>query len=36
MVTDSLPTGTLEPDEIRAQLDKAAKNIFKKYPVKPK
>jgi hypothetical protein len=36
MVTDSLPTGTLEPDEIRAQLDKAAKNIFKKYPVKSK
>ena len=36
MVTDSLPTGTLEPEQIRAQLDKAAKNIFKKYPVKKK
>jgi uncharacterized protein DUF4136 len=34
MVTESLPTGTLEPDQIRAQLDKAAKNLFKKYPVK--
>ncbi len=34
MVTDSLPIGTLEPDQIRAQLDKAAKNLFKKYPVK--
>jgi uncharacterized protein DUF4136 len=36
MVTDSLPTGTLEPEQIRAQLDKAANNIFKKYPVKKK
>jgi len=36
MVTDSLPTGTLEPEQIRKQLDKAAKNIFKKYPVKKK
>jgi hypothetical protein len=36
MVTDSLPTGTLEPEQIREQLDKAAKNIFKKYPVKKK
>jgi len=36
MVTDSLPSGTLEPEQIRAQLDKAAKNIFNKYPVKKK
>jgi hypothetical protein len=36
MVTDSLPTGTLEPEQIREQLDKAAKNIFKKYPVNKK
>lgn len=36
MVTNSLPTGTLDPDQIRAQLDKAAKDIFKKYPLKKK
>jgi hypothetical protein len=36
MVTDSLPSGTLDPEQIRAELDKAAKNIFKKYPVKKK
>jgi len=36
MVTNSLPTGTLEPDQIRAKLDKAAQDIFKKYPLKKK
>lgn len=36
MVTNSLPRGTLDPDELRAQLDKAAKDIFKKYPLKKK
>jgi hypothetical protein len=34
MVGDSLPTRTLKPEEIRSKLDKAATNIFKKYPVK--
>jgi hypothetical protein len=34
MVSDSLPNRTLKPEEIRAKLDKAAKNIFGKYPVK--
>ena len=34
MAKDSLPNRTLEPDEIRAKLDKAATNIFKKYPAK--
>jgi hypothetical protein len=34
MVTDSLPNGTLKPKETRSKIDKAAKNIFKKYPVK--
>lgn len=34
MESDSLPNRTLKPDEIRAKLDKAAKDIFKKYPVK--
>jgi hypothetical protein len=34
MVSDSLPNRTLRPDEMRAKLDKAAKNIFNKYPVK--
>jgi Domain of unknown function (DUF4136) len=32
MVTDSLPTGTLSPDQIRSKLDKATSDIFKKYP----
>jgi hypothetical protein len=36
MVTDSLPTGILEPEQLRVELDKAAKNIFKKYPLKKK
>jgi hypothetical protein len=36
MVTDSLPTGILEPEQVRARLDKAARNIFAKYPVKKK
>ena len=36
MVTDSLPTGILEPEQIRSQLEKAAKNLFKKYPLKKK
>jgi Domain of unknown function (DUF4136) len=34
MVTNSLPRGVLKPEFIRAQLDKAATQIFKKYPVK--
>ncbi len=34
MVSDSLPNRTLKPEEIRSKLDKAAKNIFDKYPVK--
>jgi hypothetical protein len=34
MVSDSLSNGTLKTEEIRAKLDKAATNIFKKYPVK--
>jgi hypothetical protein len=36
MVTDSLPNKTLKPDEIRSKLDKAARNIFKKYPAAAK
>jgi hypothetical protein len=36
MVTHSLPTGTMKPDQIRAKLDRAASDIFKKYPVKKK
>jgi hypothetical protein len=36
MVTDSLPNGTLKPEALRAKLDKAAADIFKKYPVKKK
>lgn len=36
MVSDSLPNRDLRPEEIRAKLDKAATNIFKKYPVKKK
>jgi hypothetical protein len=36
MSTDSLPNGTLDEDEIRAKVNKAATNIFKKYPVKKK
>ena len=34
MVTDSLKGGYLSPEDIRAKLDKAATNIFKKYPGK--
>jgi hypothetical protein len=34
MVTDSIPTGTLKPAEIRTRLEKAATELFKKYPVK--
>lgn len=34
MVSDSLPNGVLKPEEIRSKLEKAAKDIFKKYPVK--
>jgi hypothetical protein len=34
MATDGLPNRTLKPEEIRSKLDKAAKNIFKKYPKK--
>jgi hypothetical protein len=36
MATDSLPNGTIDEDEIRAKVNKAATNIFKKYPVKKK
>jgi len=36
MVTDSIPNGILSPDEIRGKLEKAAKDGFKKYPVKKK
>jgi hypothetical protein len=36
MATDSLPTNALEPDKLRAKLEKAARDIFKKYPVKKK
>jgi hypothetical protein len=36
MVTDSLPNRALKPEQIRAKLDKAAADIFKKYPVKKK
>lgn len=32
MVSDSLPMGTLKPDVIRKKLDKAAMDLFKKYP----
>jgi len=34
MGTESMPTGTLKPEEIRTKLEKAAAEIFKKYPVK--
>jgi hypothetical protein len=34
MTTDSLPSRTLKPGEISAKLEKAAKNIFNKYPKK--
>ena len=34
MMTDSLKRGYLTPEDIRAKLDKAATEIFKKYPVK--
>jgi hypothetical protein len=34
MVTDSLKRGYLSPEEIRSKLDKAATEIFKKYPGK--
>ena len=36
MATDSLPNGTIDEDQIRAKVNKAATNIFKKYPVKKK
>ncbi len=36
MVSDSLPNRDLKPQEIRTKLDKAATNIFKKYPVTKK
>ena len=36
IVTDSLPDRTLNQEQIRAKLDKAAAGIFKKYPVKKK
>jgi hypothetical protein len=34
MVSDSLPNGTLKPEEIREKLNKAATQLFKKYPVR--
>lgn len=34
MGSDSLPNRTLNPDEIRAKLDKVATAMFKKYPLK--
>ena len=34
MSTESLPSGTPKPEEIRKKLDHAATAIFKKYPVK--
>ncbi|MCX6630053.1 MAG: DUF4136 domain-containing protein, partial [Candidatus Solibacter sp.] len=34
MVTDSLQRTTLSPEQIRAKFEKAAEQIFKKYPVK--
>jgi uncharacterized protein DUF4136 len=34
MVSDSLPSGILKPEDIRDKLEKAATNIFKKYPGK--
>jgi hypothetical protein len=34
MMRQSLSTGDLKPEEIRSKLDKVAKSIFKKYPVK--
>jgi hypothetical protein len=36
MATDSLPNRPLNPEQIRAKLNKAAAGIFKKYPVKKK
>jgi hypothetical protein len=36
MATEGLPNGTMKPEEVRSKLDKAATNIFKKYPVKKK
>jgi hypothetical protein len=36
MTTDSVPTGTMTSEEILSKLDKATRNIFKKYPVKKK
>ncbi len=36
MTSDSLPTGTLKPEQIKAKLNKAAVAIFKKYPAKKK
>jgi hypothetical protein len=34
MESKTLPNRTLKPDELRSKLDKAAQNMFKKYPVK--
>jgi Domain of unknown function (DUF4136) len=34
MVSDSLPTGTLKPEQIHEKLSRAATELFKKYPVK--
>jgi hypothetical protein len=34
MVSDSLPNGTLKPEEIREKLNRAATQLFKKYPVR--
>jgi hypothetical protein len=35
MATENLSNGTLEDREIRKKVDKATKDMFKKYPVKP-
>jgi hypothetical protein len=34
--TGALPTRVLKPEELRAKFDKAAANMFKKYPAKKK
>jgi hypothetical protein len=36
MATESLPTGELKPEQIRAKVETAVKSIFKKCPVKEK
>jgi hypothetical protein len=36
MATESLPTGSLNPEQIRAKVEAAVKSIFKKYPARQK